>query len=294
MGTRRHTRVYCCSAAVLMAAVAAHGQAQDVAFVATGVSIGFQNAGNSTVGAGVSIGFQNAGDYAIGAGVSISFANASSTEGRGVSIAFGALPPPTQPPPASTTLGAPGTTTNRTMGVAEPVNTATGNYYNSPVDLTAPGKGLSFVFTRSYNSQDSYSGPMGVGWTHSYNISLTVDTTSGVIAVKHGDGHQEYYAPLGGGKFAPRTLGLFNTLTQNADGSFALTFKNQNQFHFSSTGTLIGIADRNGNTQTLNYDGNGHLTSIVDASGRAFNLAYDGSGRVISLSDPLGRTLQYA
>ena len=279
MGATRATSVFCCSAAILMAStVAASGQSSDVAFVASGVTVSFQNSG----------------DYAVGAGVSISFANASSTDGRGVSIAFGAIPPPTQPPPASTTLGTPGTTTNRTMSVAEPVNTATGNYYTSPVDLTAPGKGLSFVFTRSYNSQDGYSGPMGTGWTHSYNIYLTIVPTSGVVAIKQGDGHQEYYTPVGGGKFAPQTLGLFNTLAQDSDGSFTLTLKNQTQFHFSGAGALLTIADRNGNTQTLSYDGAGHLTSVVDASGRAFNLAYDGSGRVVSLTDPLARSRQYA
>jgi len=204
------------------------------------------------------------------------------------------LPPPTQPPPASTGLGATGTTTNRTVSVAEPVNTATGNYYNSLVDLTVPGRGLSFILTRNYNSQDSYSGPMGVGWTHSYNVYLTINPTSGLVAIKQGDGHLEYYTPVGGGGYAPQTLGLFNTLEQNADGSFTLTFKNQNQFHFSVTGTLLTIADRNGNTQTLNYDASGRLTSVIDPSGRVFNLAYDGNGRVISLSDPLGRTLGYA
>ena len=170
MGARLPTGAFCCSAAILMvSAVTANGQPPDVAFVASGVSISFQNSGNDVVAAGVSI----------------SFANASSTANRGVSIAFGDA----TPPPTTTSLG--GASTTNPVGFSnEPVNTATGDYFNSPTDLTVPGKGIPFIFTRSYNSQDPYSGPMGANWTHSYNISLTVDG-SGTVGIKQADGHQD-------------------------------------------------------------------------------------------------------
>ncbi len=59
-----------------------------------------------------------------------------------------------------TTLGTPGTTTNPTGTFAEPVNTATGNYYSTLTDLSVQGRGLNFVFNRSYNSLDIYAGPL--------------------------------------------------------------------------------------------------------------------------------------
>jgi hypothetical protein len=184
-----------------------------VAFVGTGVSISFQNAGNSTVGASVTLSFQNAGNSTVGAsvtvsfqnsggdtvaqGVSISFANASTAEGRGVSLAFGTSPPPTSPPPAATTLG--GASSISPVGLTqEPVNTATGDYFSSRTDLSVPGRGIGLTFTRAYNSQDSYTGPLGANWTHSYNISLSVDG-SGNVGIKQADGHTDYYAPAGGG-----------------------------------------------------------------------------------------------
>ena len=160
-------------------------------YACAGVSVAFQNSSGGVAAQGVSVAFQNTSGEAATSGLSVAFQNAIDLTGRGVTVAFGKLPPPTQPPPATTSLGATGTTTNRQVSVVEPVNTATGNYYNSPTDLAVPGKGLNFVFARSYNSQDSYSGPMGAGWTHSYNIYLTTDQTSGVVAIKQGDGHQE-------------------------------------------------------------------------------------------------------
>src|SRR5262249_5561932 len=54
----------------------------------------------------------------------------------------------------------------------EPVSTGSGNYYYSHTDFTLPGRGMSLVFRRSYNTIDNYSGPLGTFWTHSYNILL--------------------------------------------------------------------------------------------------------------------------
>jgi YD repeat-containing protein len=197
-------------------------------------------------------------------------------------------------PPGSQTLGGTGIPTNPCGCGGEPVNTATGNYFESVTDLNVPGKGLAFMFTRAYNVQDSYSGPLGVNWTHSYNVILSVNAMTGVVAIKQGDGHQDLYAPTSGGAYTPQSTGLFNTLVKNGNGSFTETLTNQTRFNFSSAGTLLSIADRNGNTQTLTYGGSGTLASVTEPSGRVFSFAYDASGRILSLTDPLNRTLHYA
>ena len=175
----------------------------------------------------------------------------------------------------------------------EPINTATGNYFLSRTDLAVPGKGLGFAFTRAYNSLDSYSGPLGSGWTHSFNISLATNLASGTVAVKEADGHQDTFTPSGGGTYTPAIPGLFDSLIGNGDGSFTLTRKNQSQLNFSQTGKLTNIVDRNGNTQSLGYDGSGNMISVTDTSGRSFTFAYDGNGRIINISDPIGRSWQY-
>ncbi len=94
--------------------------------------------------------------------------------------------------------------TNPSGFTNEPINTATGNYFLSRSDLTVPGKGLAFTFTRSYNSLDTYAGPLGSGWTHSYNILLTADPSSGAVTVKEADGHQDSFTAAGGGAYTPQ------------------------------------------------------------------------------------------
>jgi RHS repeat-associated protein len=181
-------------------------------------------------------------------------------------------------------------TRNAAPFTSEPVNAATGNYYSTSTDLVVPGRGLSFAFTRSYNSADSYSGPLGVGRTHSFNV-LLLQNADGSISIKDADGGIIGFAPSGGG-YIPSTPGVFDSLKQNTDGSFTLTRTNQTQFNFSTSGQLVSIIDRNNNTQSLSYSG-GSLTSITDSAGRLYSLAYDSNGHIIKVTDPIGRNLQY-
>ena len=186
-----------------------------------------------------------------------------------------------------------GSPQNSSPSFAEPVNTATGNYYATRADLTVPGKGLSLIFVRSYNSADPYSGPVGIGWTHSFNLVL-VQNSDNSVNIKEGDGGVISFTPVSAGNYTSATPGVFDKLAKNSDGSFSLTRKNQTQLNFSSLGKLLSIIDRNGNTQSLGYDGLGNLTRITDSSLRSYTLAYDANDRLVLVTDPIGRTLQYA
>ena len=196
---------------------------------------------------------------------------------------------PTQP--ITTTFGPP-STSNRSGTFAEPVNTATGNYLFQRTDLAIPGRGLSFIFTRTYNSLDTYAGPLGHGWTHSYNIFL-IENADGTVVIKHGDGHEEFYDPTGSGNYQSRFAGVFNVLVKNADGTFVLTMKNQIHYEFSTNGRLTRIRDRNHNALSFSYDGKGNMITIIDTVDRKINLSYDTQGHLIRLTDPIGRTIEY-
>ncbi len=212
-------------------------------------------------------------------------------DGQAVATLAGVLPPQQSGPPPSALIGSTGTPNNPAGSTSEPINTATGNYFTSHSDLVVPGKGLAFNFTRFYNSLDSYAGPLGAGWTHSFNVFLSVSTAN--VIVKEADGHQVTFTSTGGGNYSPATAGDFDTLNQNGDGTFTLTRKNRTRFNFSPVGKLMSIVDRNGNTQTLNYDGSGNLISVLDSSSRVFTFSNDAIGRVTSLSDATGRTWRY-
>jgi RHS repeat-associated protein len=194
--------------------------------------------------------------------------------------------------PIETTFG-PRSPANPSGTVAEPVNTATGNYVFQRTDLLFPSRGLPVMFIRTYNAQDASTGPLGHGWTHSYHIRLT-EHADGTVVIKQGDGHEEFYEPTEGGRYQSRFGGVFNTLVKNLDATFTLTSRDQTHYQFSPSGQLIHIIDRNGNMLSLSYDADGHLITITDPVGRRVRLDYDPGGRIAFITDPLGRVVRYS
>jgi RHS repeat-associated protein len=174
----------------------------------------------------------------------------------------------------------------------DPVNLATGNYTYNHVDLRMPGRGLPFEFKRFYNSKAPSTGnqPLGFGWTHSYNICLSINSSNSAV-IAFGDGHQETYASNGAGGYVSEP-GIFNNLASSG-GGFTLTTKDRQQYNFNSQGQLTSIADKNSNTVRLGYTGD-NLRTVTDTVGRVVTLAYDDNNCLTNISDPIGRTVQFA
>ena len=176
---------------------------------------------------------------------------------------------------------------------ADPVNTATGNYVFQRVDLKLPGKGLPFVFERTYNAQEAAggaTGPLGYGWSHRFDARWSIDG-AGNVTLRWGDGRTETHAPDGLGGFVAQ-YGVFDTLATAPTGGYTLTKKDRTRYTFNSTGRLASITDRNANALTLTYTG-GLLTQVVDTAGRQIGFAYDGAARITSLSAPPARTILF-
>ena len=170
------------------------------------------------------------------------------------------------------------------------VNTLFGNFVWQEGDVSVPGRGLGVAFARTYNSADPTVGPLGKGWTHSFNLALTFESASSLV-IRMGDGRLERYTLLAG-VWTPPT-GVFSTLQNNQDGSYTLLSKEQIRYQFAATGQLLSILDRNNNTILLSYTGQ-NLTTITDPVSRTFSLSYDGNNRLISITDPLTRTVAIA
>lgn len=85
---------------------------------------------------------------------------------------------PTWPPPPAAGPGSQPTQAKE----ADPVSTSTGNYFLQVVDLAQPARGLPTVFARTYNSSRArIIGPLGPGWSHSYDPRLTVDGSGATV-----------------------------------------------------------------------------------------------------------------
>lgn len=180
---------------------------------------------------------------------------------------------------------------NPTRLEADPVNTLTGNYVTQTVDLSYPGRGLSFEFSRTYNSMFAgIDGPLGPGWTHAYATHLTLNP-DGSATLHAADGAQLTFEPNGAGGFTPPTGGL--SQLEPTTGGFQLTRRDRVRYGFDSAGTLTEVVDRNGNALSFTYTA-GQLTGIADTVGRSILLTYNAAGRLSSVAGPGGLEVNYA
>ena len=160
------------------------------------------------------------------------------------------------------------------------VNSSSGNLYHDQTLFNTNTLGI----TLSYNSIDNYSGPLGKGWTHNWNIFLFSNPSDNSIGLKQADGRIVYFKLNNGIYYPEAQSGEDSYITYTSD-TYTLIEKNGTTYNFNATtGKLTSIRDRNGNTTTLTYTG-ANLTSITDPSGRLIYLTYDSQNRISTVRD---------
>jgi RHS repeat-associated protein len=178
--------------------------------------------------------------------------------------------------------------------VADPVDCATGNFYETQTDLSLPGRGAGIALTRTYNSQAAAAadsaGMFGYGWTSSYSDHLAIgEDTDTVIQA---DGSELPFTVTDSGLIP--SPGVDATLVESdEDDSYTFTLPNQDSYLFNSSGELESETDEYGNTTSLTYTDD-ELTKITDAGGRWIELSYNDDGTVSGAEDSAGRTVSYS
>jgi RHS repeat-associated protein len=193
--------------------------------------------------------------------------------------------------PLAQSLGLPEFAVNTTVPMSDPVNSATGALAHSVMDLALPGNGVTFAWTRSYNSLDPATGALGQGWTHAYAASLLV-RPSGDISLCGGSGQQLEFLRNQDGTFTAAAGGRA-TLTTIA-GGYELVTAEQLRYRFASSGRLTSLKDANEKGLTFAYDGSNRLSTVTDQAGRQATLTYNGSGQLTQVAVPDGRSVSYA
>jgi len=172
------------------------------------------------------------------------------------------------------------------------VNLANLNFILEDKDIHYFSLGPTIRFARYYNATSTYEGIFGRGWTFSYGVHL-IEETSGDVVVVRGTGAEDRFVLQTDGTYIP-PQGIYDTLTKNADDTFALWVKDEKMtYAFTANGLLASITGTNNNAVTLSYDANDLLTTITDAAGRTITFAYNANNQVETITDPLNRPILF-
>jgi len=164
-------------------------------------------------------------------------------------------------------------------------NILTGNLSHSQELFTTKGRALSTAISLYYNSLDTDSGVLGIGWRHNYDVRMTFNPDSSIV-IKDGDGGARRYLSNGNGTYRPQ-LGDSSSLVKSGSGTattYTVTYRNGMSEQFDYLGKITKTKDRFLNTVSYGYT-SGNLTSITDTAGRVTTLEYSG-GKLSWVKDP--------
>lgn len=190
---------------------------------------------------------------------------------------------------------------NSTPSGGSPINLTNGNTYIEETDVRLPGLGGGLTLARTWNSiipsseSGFSSGMFGLHWFSTYEERVFPGSgeASGYMAYLRNDGGLWYFNS-GGNLVSPANGNA--RLAQNGTQSWTITFKDGSKKVFSYTsGSLVSIVDRNGNTTNLTYDSTNRLTTVTDPASRHLYFSY-GSGSstlVTSVTSDFGVSTSY-
>jgi YD repeat-containing protein len=126
-----------------------------------------------------------------------------------------------------------------------------------------------------------------------YIVVDSAISTLSVVSAYRDDGHIMSFTAGGSGFTAEPGVGY--QLVTTASGGYQLIDAQDNVETYDGTGKLLSVADRAGNTQTLNYNSStGLLASISDNFGHTLTLGYDNQSRLTSVTAPDTSVVEYA
>jgi YD repeat-containing protein len=175
------------------------------------------------------------------------------------------------------------------------INDYNGNLIFQHDDLSMSGSKMPVNINHVYNSNDrSSSLGYGNGWRLNLNQRVTIENINGasMYCYTDEDGTKHYFYYESPSTYKDRS-GVNITLTANADGSYIIKDKSDNQLKFVPGGYLHEIIDNNGNTLTLSYTGI-VLSKIIDGAGRVTILDSTPQGYLLGITDPAGRRTSFA
>ncbi|MCB2411832.1 DUF6531 domain-containing protein [Demequina sp. TTPB684] len=180
---------------------------------------------------------------------------------------------------------------------ADPVNTQSGEFFETTTDIGLPGVGPNVSWTRTYSAQRAGTpGAFGYGWTASVGMAVeSADTDPLALAqavnVVQENGSLTRFIRTEDGTFeAPDRV--FATLTYDPVDGYRYVRGGNEVFLFTPQGALTRIEDNNGNGMDVTVNASGQVTGLTADDGRALTVTY-ANGRVTRVEDSTGREATY-
>jgi len=168
--------------------------------------------------------------------------------------------------------------------VGNPCNPATGNKYQSDMDLQG-----SITFSRQYNSFQTEDVGLGVGWTSHFHKRL--ERVRSLITIRQADGRGEPWLKSNDIWSGDPDSNIL--LTEHSTG-FELTYSNGHVDQFDLNGKLLSETTSSGQTTAYGYNVDGLLDTITGPFGHEVSLAYDANNHISTLTDPDGQVYTYS
>jgi RHS repeat-associated protein len=178
----------------------------------------------------------------------------------------------------------------------DPVNCATGNFFERNQDTRVGGPGVTLSQGRTYSSQAAVAqtapGAFGFGWSATFRDWLALPSGTDDVIVHQDNGSQARFSLNDeDGSYSSNSY-VQATLKQLSGGNFEYLLPSRLKLTFSDQGRLLSETDANGNTTTLHYTG-ANLTSVTDPVGRDLDFTYNTDGTVDTATDPDGHVVHY-
>lgn len=146
---------------------------------------------------------------------------------------------------------------------ADPVNTATGMFFEQLTDAQLVGAGKQVSLERTYRSDSTTTGLLGRGWATPFDAKLTVATDK--VTYQADDGAKFVFPKASDGTYTAPAGSAAKLVKGTSD--FTLTTPDRTKRTFSNSGQLTSVVDAAGKGLTLTY-ASGKLASVKDAAGR--------------------------
>jgi len=180
------------------------------------------------------------------------------------------------------------TTPSPDCNCGNPINTATGNKFETETDFTgSPNTGLSL--TRYYNSADIKALAFGMNWHSTWHRGLAV--LGNGVTVTRADGRQDVFTG-NGGVYTPNP-DVTSVLTAT-NGGYRLVTADDSVETYSAAGRLLSVASRAGLTTTLTYNGINQLAQVTGPFGAVMSFTYGSNGDIATMTAPDGGVYSYA